>query len=71
MKKDTKNNEKRTCSLLLRYAFHRCCGCSIYIYPYPFFDVFHLGLPRRPLVPSILPFSNNFCIDLALIAYPK
>ena len=29
------------------------------------------GLPRRPLVPSILPFSNNFCIDLALIAYPK
>ena len=24
----TKNNEKRKSSLLLRYAFHRCCGSS-------------------------------------------
>ena len=24
----TKNNEKRKSSLLLRYAFHRCCGYS-------------------------------------------
>ena len=32
---DTKNNEKGKSSLLLRYAFHRCCGSSyIYIYIY-------------------------------------
>ena len=24
----TKNNEKRKSSLLLHYAFHRCCGSS-------------------------------------------
>ena len=46
---------------------------SLSVCPHPslmFFIQVTLGLPR-PLFPSILPSSNNFCIDLSLITCPR